>query len=88
MNKTIILKRYNDCKLENLIEIKNKQRRYVKKTNEIEFSDNDSKYIFIKTSFSFLIGAEKIVMIITISRRSTCLAKNLPYQKVLVLSSA
>ena len=57
----IIFAKYDDCKLKNLILMKNKQRRNVEKVNEIEFSDNNLKYMFIKTSSSFLIRVEKTV---------------------------
>ena len=61
MNKMIVFVKYDDYKLKNLILIKNKQRRNVRKANEIKFSNDDLKYIFIKTSFSFLIRVEKII---------------------------
>ena len=57
----IISTKYNNYKIKNLILIKNKQRRNVEKKNEIELSNDDSKYIFMKTSFSFLIHAKKII---------------------------
>ena len=61
MNKIIIFKKYDDCDLKNLTLIKNKQRRNVEKTNEVEFSNNDSEYLFIKMLFSSLIRAKKTI---------------------------
>ena len=61
MNKMIVFEKYDDYDLKNLILIKNKQCRNVEKTNEVEFSDDDSKYVFIKTSFLSLIRVKKTV---------------------------
>ena len=49
----IISEKYDDYDLKNLILIKNKQRRNVEKTNEIEFSDRPKISIYKNVVFIF-----------------------------------